>query len=781
MKRYTFFGILSLLLGLRAVEADSFAWSLLGPPAEQGSWVVEVSVESRDALQRLTDTVEPWAVYPEKGLAIARVDAEQWRELVASGFRVGIDIGRTLRLEQPRAPLPGQQAGIPGFPCYRTVEESYASAEALVAARPDLVQWRDIGDSWLRTQNADRGFDLRVLRLRAGSDVGPRPVLLAFGGIHAREYATAELALRFGETLVAGYGVDPDITWLLEEHEVLLVVQANPDGRKEAESGKLWRKNRDNLYCSGTDDRGVDLNRNFEFGWGCCGGGSDQECSTTYRGPSAASEPESIAFEELMRKVFPDQRAPDLDAPADSDAMGMFLDIHSFGEDVLWSWGFTTERPPNDAELYSLGRKLAFFNDYRPQHGSLSTVDGATKDFAYGELGVPGFTIEVGTDFFQDCASFESRIVPDNLEMLLYAAKVVRAPYLEPSGPNAVDPSFLPRPFFQGEVAELTVLLDDTRFNQSNGIEPSQPIVGGEVSIDQPPWSAAQTRRLEPTDGAFDSVVERASLEVDLSGLEPGRHTVYVRGRDASGSWGAVSATFIEVADPRFVAVLEGTIRDASTQRGIDAWIDAGSFSARTDPETGQYRLVLPAGGERDLRVRPKEPTLYPAVDLEPLSVPGGGRSSLRRDIEIPPYERVVDLQWRSRGGWVDRGADFHTDGENVIWSDSLNGPYAPRSERFLTSEPFEIRSLDRYALLFQHAYDFESGFDFGVVEISKDGRPWEAIVRYTGTQSRWSFEELEIDGLEGVRELRIRFRSSSDESVERDGWHLGSPMFVGH
>ena len=68
--------------------------------------------------------------------------------------------------------------------------------------------------------------------------------------------------------------------------------------------------------------------------------------------------------------------------------------------------------------------------------------------------GVPGFTIELGNAFFEQCAAFESAIAPDNIEAMLYAAKVVRTPYLTPAGPEAIDVTLPAVTFVAGEVAE---------------------------------------------------------------------------------------------------------------------------------------------------------------------------------------------------------------------------------------------------------------------------------------------------------------------------------------
>ena len=114
--------------------------------------------------------------------------------------------------------------------------------------------------------------------------------------------------------------------------------------------------------------------------------------------------------------------------------------MHSYNQLVLWPWGFTSTDAPNGAAMQTLGRKFAWFNDYLPEQSfDLYVTDGTTDDFTYGDLGVAAYTFEIGTDFFQDCGTFENQILPDNIQALIYAAKAARAPYISPAGPDAVD------------------------------------------------------------------------------------------------------------------------------------------------------------------------------------------------------------------------------------------------------------------------------------------------------------------------------------------------------
>ncbi|MGC9358680.1 MAG: M14 family zinc carboxypeptidase, partial [Anaerolineae bacterium] len=351
-----------------------------------------------------------------------------------------------------------------------------------------------------------------------------------------------------------GYDVDPDITWLLDYHEIHLLLQANPDGRKQAEDGYSWRKNTNENYCSPTSIyRGADLNRNYPFQWGCCGGSSDYSCDLTYRGPSPASEPETQAVLDYVRGQFPDQRGDDLDAAAPPDATGILLDLHSYSELVLWSWGFTYDPAPNGTALQTLGRKFAYFNGYEPsQSTGLYITDGTTDDFAYGELGLAAYTFELGTSFFQSCSYFENNILADNLEALLYAAKVVRTPYLTPAGPDVLNLAVAPDAVHRGTPFTLTGTLDDTRYNHNYGAEPTQSIAAAEYYVDTPPWATdtPSPQALTAVDGTFDETEEEvtATLATDL--LEQGRHILYVRGRDSSGNWGPFSAVFVEVLPP---------------------------------------------------------------------------------------------------------------------------------------------------------------------------------------------------------------------------------------
>jgi hypothetical protein len=377
--------------------------------------------------------------------------------------------------------------------------------------------------------------------------------------VHAREYTPAELNTRLAEYLLHNYGVNADVTWLLDYHEFHLMLQANPDGRKQAEAGYLWRKNVNENYCSPTSSyRGADLNRNFSFYWNSCspslGCSSGYQCDITYRGPGAASEPETQAIQDYVRSIFPDQRQDPIDAAAPLTATGVFMDMHSYSELVLWPWGFTYAPAPNDIALQTLGRKLAYFNGYAPSSASgLYPTDGNTDDFAYGELGLAAYTYELGTAFFQDCAAFENEILPDNLPSLIYLGKAARAPYQLPAGPDPLRVTAVPAIVESGESFTVTVTLDDTRFNNENGVEPIQSIAAAEYYLDTPPWMTTTTPLplpLTAADGAFDSAVETAQGVVDTTGLPEGRHILYARGRDAAGNWGVVGAAFFQVTEP---------------------------------------------------------------------------------------------------------------------------------------------------------------------------------------------------------------------------------------
>ena len=249
--------------------------------------------------------------------------------------------------------------GIPDYPCYRTVEETYASAQAIADQYPHLATWTRVGESW-RKQNGSGGYDLMMLRLTNSAVAGPKPAMFATGAVHAREYTTAEMVTRFAEHLVETYGADADTTWLLDHHEVHLMPIVNPDGRKHAEGGDYWRKNDNTSHCP--DDRpGVDLNRNFDFQWGGAGSSGD-ECSNIYRGTAAGSEPETQAVMQYLQDLFPDARGTGDDDAAPLDTSGVYLDIHSSGGLILYPWAYVSAESPNGLQHRTLARKLAFFN-----------------------------------------------------------------------------------------------------------------------------------------------------------------------------------------------------------------------------------------------------------------------------------------------------------------------------------------------------------------------------------------------------------------------------------
>ncbi len=527
-------------------------------PDGHGPWVVRAWFSDERSLERLLTRAAPWKVDRTRGVLVIEVnDHAEYQQLIDDGFSVAIDRELTLETYAPVQRSANQINGIVGFPCYRTVEESHAAAQLLASNYPAIAQIVDIGDSWKKTQNAALGYDLIVLRLTNRAIPGPKPVHYLQGALHAREYATAETVLRYGEWLATQYGVHPDVTWMLDHQEVLILVQANPDGRKIAEvsTTRMQRKDRNENFCpTGTTTLGVDLNRNFPFDWGGAGS-SGTACSDVFRGPSAASEFESQSIINYLRSVFPDQRAEgpgiDLVTPISLDASGIYMDVHSSAGTVWWPWGNVNGViAPNGLQLQTLGRKIGFYSGLRPEQSNAGgAIGGATDDFTFGTLGVVAFTIEMdGGGFFPLCPDYESTLAQPTMNGFFAASKVARAPYRLAAGPELINLTATPGAIAPGGTLALSVRADDARFSSEVGTEPNQVVTGVAV-YSMPPWQGGATplAQMLPSDGAFNSNAENAGLNLDAAALAPGRQLLYLQATDAAGNKGPVAAVFVEL------------------------------------------------------------------------------------------------------------------------------------------------------------------------------------------------------------------------------------------
>jgi hypothetical protein len=348
----------------------------------------------------------------------------------------------------------------------------------------------------------------------------------------------------------------------------------NPDGREIVESGPgtpyTQRKNANTSLgsCSnpptGSSQYGIDLNRNADFQWGGAGT-SASPCNLTYRGVSAASEPENYYLQNFLSSLYPDQRGPALSDTAPLSTTGTFITLHSYSNLVLLPWGWQecnsqacppNQQAPNDIGLRSLAFRMSYFNGYETGQPSevLYAASGGTDDWAYGALGIASYTFEVGPES-GTCSGFmpaytcqDSLFWPKNRDALIYAAKSARQPYTLSLGPTTITPTLSLTTTVAGIPISLTAPINDSTYGDF-GINPpaSQAIAQAEYYLDTPPWASGTALPMSAQDGTFNSASEVASAAIDTTGLSLGRHTVFVRGRDGAGNWGPTTARWITI------------------------------------------------------------------------------------------------------------------------------------------------------------------------------------------------------------------------------------------
>lgn len=300
---------------------------------------------------------------------------------------------------------------------YHTYAETEAMLTSLAATYPAIAQRTVLGTS-LQGRN--------ITSLKISDNVGvdeSEPEVLYMGDHHARELTSVEMPLLFAEYLLQNYGVDATVTGYIDSREVYVVPMVNPDGHYYVQLNHAgspdgwWRKNRRD---NGDLTFGVDLNRNYGYEWGYDNVGSSPVTSSlVYRGTAPFSEPETQVIRDFVN----------------GREFVAWLSYHSYGELLLYGWGYIPANTPDHAAMAALADSLVLENGYlagNPASGAIYITNGDSDDWGYGEQTTKpkifAYTPEVNSAAQGGFGPAETYIVPTfnlllpmNLKLLRFA------------------------------------------------------------------------------------------------------------------------------------------------------------------------------------------------------------------------------------------------------------------------------------------------------------------------------------------------------------------------
>jgi hypothetical protein len=270
---------------------------------------------------------------------------------------------------------------------YHNYAEMVANINRAVTDHPTLVTRRVIGNSY-------QGREILALKISDNPTADEdEPEVLFTHHQHAREHLTVEMALYLLNELTDKYGTDTRVTNLVNSREIWILPDLNPDGGEyDISTGSYagWRKNRQ--PNSGSSAIGTDMNRNWDYNWGCCGGSSGSASSETYRGTAAESSPEVRVVANFVRSRV----------VGGKQQIRTNIDFHTFSELVLWPFGYTYNNTApgmtqQDYNVFAtLGQRMAQTNGYTPEQSSdLYITDGTIDDWLWGNQRIYGYTFEM--------------------------------------------------------------------------------------------------------------------------------------------------------------------------------------------------------------------------------------------------------------------------------------------------------------------------------------------------------------------------------------------------
>lgn len=547
------------------------------------------------------------------------------------------------------------------FEDYHTYDEMVAVIQDVAAQHPDIVRLHSLGKTIEQR-------DVWALRIsdRPDENEPDEKAILIFANTHAREHLSLEQALFLIDDLVQNYGRDGEITNLVNQRDIWIIPSLNPDGAEYDIKYPVfawWRKNRRD---NGDGTFGVDLNRNFAYQWGCCGGSSASTSSELYRGPAPFSEPES----QIIR-----------DFALSHPQLTTSISLHTYGELVLYPYGYTyTDIPPDmdptDYQIFrALAQGVADRNGYRPRQGSdLYITSGDTDDWLYGELGIYAFTWELYPRTYSPGFYPPDDVIPAqtarNRSALRYAIAMADDPAKSiVAGQDMLAPAIsLTSPLSNTLLVENTPITATVQVTDNVGVTTvaywldDQPLAVSDV----PPFSLT----FSTTVGLHELKARAYDAAAWFADSQP--LTITVLADPNATATPTPTATLTPSATPTPTATPSPTSSPTPTVTPTATPLTAcrelvrnGDFEAESDwlmpqtPATARYTSQQVHGGERAARLG-----LLPGATLDPFAQPpftpwgesvpaGAAYSTAYQKLALP-----VDLQSATLSFWLYTGSE---------------------------------------------------------------------------------------------------------------------------
>jgi len=304
---------------------------------------------------------------------------------------------------------------------FHTYKEVIDKLNQIAKDNPETVELINIGKSHEKR-------DLLGVKISAGGfeNEMDKPALMLIGSHHAREHLSTEVPILLLDYFMSEMKSNRDFKKLMMNRVVYVVPLLNPDGAihdlKDGEY-QLWRKNRRKNKGFFTT-WGVDLNRNYGYGWGT-GGSSSWPNSDVYKGKSAFSEPETQAVKKFVEE---------------HKNLKTMLSFHTYSELILYPWGGKNEDVGGKEQkvFETMAQKMATWNNYKPQKSSdLYIASGDTCDWAFGEHKIFCFTFELspkgslgagGAGFYPGAQAIQ-KTYKANIKPVMYLLENTADPY----------------------------------------------------------------------------------------------------------------------------------------------------------------------------------------------------------------------------------------------------------------------------------------------------------------------------------------------------------------